>query len=269
MGIRFQDKIVVITGGSSGIGKALVKQFILLDAYVATCARNKDKMAVLCQEIASERLITCLADISKQEDCQRFQKEVILQFGKVDILIHNAGISMKGLVEDTMPSVINQLMNTNFLGVVQCNYEFLPYLIKSQGTIVGISSIGGSVGLPGRAGYSASKFALQGWMEAFRIEMFSKKVHVMWIQPNFVESNIRYEALGAKGEKIKTTFLDEKKIMSANICAQIIIKSIAQKRRTKLMTLQGRIILLLRKFLPILSDKVIQKFYFKKGILIK
>lgn len=265
----FGHKTVVLTGGSSGIGKALVKQFLALGACVVTCSRNKDKIEALKQEISSDRFMACVADVSKEADCKKFQEETIQRFGKVDILIHNAGMSMKGLVEDTKPEVIRQLMETNFLGAVQCNHYFLPYLIQTQGVVVGVSSIGGSVGLPGRAGYSASKFALQGWLESFRVEMFCKNVHVMWVQPNFVESNIRYEALGADGKKMNTTFLDEKKIMSADTCAQIIIKAIEKKQRCKAMTLQGKFIIFLHKFLPWLSDKIIQRFYFEKGVLKK
>lgn len=194
----FQDKVVVVTGGSDGIGRALIGELINSGARVATCGRNYDKLYALQFEFSQVMLHTMVCDVSNGEDCKRFIESTVDTFGTIDILINNAGISMRSLFNDADTEVIRRLMDVNFMGAVYCTKASLPYIIQQKGTIVGVSSTAGYRGLPGRSGYSASKFALQGWLEAVRTELLDTGVHVMWVSPGFTASNIRNTALNSR-----------------------------------------------------------------------
>lgn len=263
----FSNKVVAITGGSDGIGKALVEAFIALGAKVATCGRNHDKLYKLRMEYAGKWLHTVACDISKEEDCKKFIDSTIDIFGGIDILINNAGISMRALVEDTDTDVIRRVMDVNFFGAVYCTRFALPSLIQRKGTVVGVSSIAGYRGLPGRSGYSASKFALQGWLEALRTEMIGKGVNVMWVCPGFTASNIRNAALNASGESQGESTMDESKMMPAEECAKYIIEAIEKRKRTLILTFNGKQTVFMNKFFPGLTDKLVHKFFYKDGKL--
>lgn len=161
-----KDKVVIITGGSDGIGRALVDLCLQMGAKVATCGRNQDKLYQLQTAYAGRALHTMVADVSSEQECKRFIQSVEEAFGRIDALINNAGISMRALVQDTDLETIRKVMDINFWGTVYCTKYALPSILKSKGTVVGVSSIAGYRGLPGRSGYSASKFAVQGWLES-------------------------------------------------------------------------------------------------------
>ena len=148
----FLNKVVVITGGSEGIGKALVDNFIQLGAKVATCGRNYDKLYQLQSTYSGKPLLIHAADVSKEQDCKQFIDAVITSFGTIDILINNAGVSMRSLVVDVALETIRKVMDINFWGTVYCTKFALPYVLHNKGTIVGVSSIAGYRGLPGRSG---------------------------------------------------------------------------------------------------------------------
>ena len=196
----FQNKVVVVTGGTDGIGKALVDALLAQGAKVATCGRNHDKLYRLQSEYPSYPLHTVVADVSNENDCRHFIESTIKVYGGIDILINNAGISMRALIKDTTIDVIRDVMNINFFGALYCTKYALNSIIARKGSIVGVSSIAGYRGLPGRSGYSASKFALQGWLESLRTEMMDDGVHVMWVCPGFTTSNIRNAALTEQGQ---------------------------------------------------------------------
>jgi short-subunit dehydrogenase len=265
----FEHKVVVITGGTDGIGKALVDAMVKAGAKVATCARNHDKIYNLQLEYTHVLLHAMVCDVSKEQECQRFIQSTIETFGGIDILINNAGISMHALVADMDVDVIRKVMDTNFYGSVYCTKWALPSLLERKGTIVGVSSIAGYRGLPGRSGYSASKFALQGWLESLRTELLDKNVHVMWVCPGFTTSNIRHAALNEQGESQGESPMDEDKMMSAAECAQHILHAIEKKKRTLVLTFTGKRTVLLNKLFPGLADKFTHKFFFKDGKLVK
>jgi short-subunit dehydrogenase len=265
----FRDKVVVVTGGTDGIGKALVNKLLAEGAKVATCGRQYDKLYRLQSEFPSYPLHTVVADVSKENDCRHFIESTIKVFGGIDILINNAGMSMRALLKDLQLDVIRRLMDVNFFGAVYCTKFALPSLIEKKGTIVGISSIAGYRGLPGRSGYSASKFALQGWLEAVRTELMDDDVNVMWVSPGFTTSNIRNTALNQEGQQQGESPLDEGKLMSAEECADDILKAIRKRKRTLVMTMTGKQTVFMNKFFPSWADKLVRNFYFKDGKLIK
>lgn len=266
----FRDKVVVITGGSEGIGRGLIDMLIPLGAKIATCGRNQDKLYNLQVQYSGHMLHTMVADVSKWNDCEHFIKSTIDTFGGIDILINNAGISHRGLLLDTDVSVIRKVMEVNFFGALHCTKLALPSIVERKGVIVGISSIAGYRGLPGRSGYSASKFALNGWLEALRTELLETGVHVMWIAPGFTRSNIRNVALNASGSPQGESPLNERDLMTAEHCAQHILDAIERKKRTLVLSVDGLKTVWMNKLFPAWADKLVRKFFYdKSGQLVK
>ena len=265
----FQNKIVVITGGSEGIGKALVDAFLQAGAKVATCGRNYDKLYQLQSVYSGKPLLIHTADVSKEQDCRNFIDAVIKSFGTIDILINNAGISMRAMVADVDLDAIRKVMDVNFWGTVYCTKFALPHIMQNKGTVVGVSSIAGYRGLPGRSGYSASKYAVNGWLEALRTELLESGTNVMWVCPGFTTSNIRNAALNKDGQSQGESPMDEDKMMSAGECAQHILTAIQKRKRTLVLTFTGKRTVFMNKFFPSLADKLVRKFFFKNGELVK
>jgi short-subunit dehydrogenase len=269
MSSYFNNKTVVVTGGTDGIGKALVDELLQAGAKVATCGRDHDKLYRLQANYPSSPLHTMVADVSSENDCRRFIETTIKVFGGIDILINNAGISMRALLKNATTEVQKKVMDTNFFGSVYCTKYALDSIIESKGTIVGVSSIAGYRGLPGRSAYCASKFALQGWLEAVRTEMLHEGVHVMWVSPGFTKSNIRNAALNDNAASHGETSMDESKMMSPEECAHRILKAVEKKKRTLLLSFTDKRTVFITKFFPGLADKLTHKFFFKNGELIK
>jgi short-subunit dehydrogenase len=270
--MNFNNKTILITGGTDGIGRSLVLQYLRLGANVVTCGRDQQKILSLEAEAPMGKLSVLNVDVTNEKECERLVSQAVNLFGGIDVLINNAGISMRGLMEEGRAGiipVIKKVMEVNFNGVLYCTTYALPYLIKSKGVIVGVSSIAGYRGLPGRSGYSASKFALQGFLEAIKTEVVERGVHVMWVSPGFTASNIRNVALNSKGEKQGESPLKESQLMDADTCAKIIIDAISKRKRSIVMTFQGKQTVFMNKFFPILADKLVRKFFFRDGKLIK
>ena len=266
----FQDKVVVITGGSDGIGKALIEALIPRGAKVATCGRSHDKIYKLQMEYSRFLLHAVACDVSDETECRRFIESTIETFGGIDILINNAGISMRALFADCDTKVTRKVMEINFLGAVYCTKYALPAILRNHGTIVGVSSTAGYRGLPGRSAYSASKFALQGWLESLRTELLHSGVHVMWVCPGFTASNIRLAALDKQGETRGETVLDEGSLMSAHDCAEHILKAIERRKRTLILTFLGKVTVFINKVAPSLADRLTYRHYYnKKGEFVK
>lgn len=265
----FKNKVIAITGGSEGIGKALVDALIPLGAKIATCGRNQDKLYSLQVQYSNQLLHTMVADVSRYDDCKNFIDSTIGTFGGIDILINNAGISMRALLKDAEVEVIKKVMDVNFFGTVYCTKLALDSIIERKGTIVGVSSIAGYRGLPGRSGYSASKFAVNGWLEAIRTELLDTGVNVMWVCPGFTRSNIRNAALNSKGFAQGESPLNERDLMSSTDCANHIIKAIEKKKRTLVLSFSGLQTVFMNKFFPAITDKLVRKFFYKNGELVK
>lgn len=255
----FTDKVVVITGASSGIGKALALEFAAKGAHIVGAARSAEKLDELSNQLTAMNVQSLMVttDVSVETDCRRLISETIRRFGKIDVMITNAGISMRALFEDVNLEVLKKSMDINFWGTVYCSKYALPYLLKSKGSLVGVSSIAGYKGLPGRSGYSASKFAMQGLLEVIRIENMKKGLHVLIACPGFTTSNIRKTALAADGSQQGESPRDEDKMMSAEEVASRIADAVNKRRRTLVLTSQGKMTVLLNKFVPAFLDKMV------------
>lgn len=265
----FKNKVIAITGGSDGIGKALIELLIPMGAKIATCGRNQEKLYDLQLRHHNAPLHCIVADVSDYNNCKLFIESTIKQFGGIDILINNAGISMRALFKDADIEVFKKLMDINYFGTVYCTKLALDSIIERKGTIVGVSSIAGFRGLPGRSGYSASKHALNGWLEAIRTELMDDGVNVMWVCPGFTRSNIRNAALNSKGEAQGESPLNEEELMSPEECAEHILKAIEKRKRTLILTFTGKRAVLINRFFPAWADKLTRKFFYKDGVLVK
>ncbi|MFP4469116.1 MAG: SDR family oxidoreductase [Bacteroidales bacterium] len=257
--MQFTNRVVVITGASSGIGEALVHEFAGRGAAVVAAARSYDKLERLQKEIAKNggKIWPVKTDVSKEEDCRNLIAQSIEKYGKIDVLINNAGISMRALFEDLDLDVIRKLMDVNFWGTVYCSKFALPHLLKTRGSLVAVSSIAGYKGLPGRTGYSASKFAIHGLMEVIRIENLKKGLHVLLACPGFTASDIRNKALNEKGAQQGESPRDEDKMMSAETVAAKIADAVYHRKRTLTLTTQGKLTVLLNKLMPARVDKMV------------
>jgi NAD(P)-dependent dehydrogenase (short-subunit alcohol dehydrogenase family) len=194
--------------------------------------------------------------VTKEEDCKLLIDTAVERFGGVDVMICNAGISMRALFDDLDLNVLRRLMDVNFWGTVYCTKYALPWLQKSRGSLVGISSVAGIHGLPGRTGYSASKFAMTGFLETIRIENLKKGLHVMVACPGFTASNVRFSALTADGSQQGATPRKEEKMMTPEQVAHIVERGIARRKRLCLMEIEGRATHFVKKFAPALVDRL-------------
>lgn len=252
-----KDKVVVITGASSGIGKALAIEYASKGAKLVLAARNLDKLNRVSSQLGNCKCLLVQTDVSQEQECKNLIKKTVDQFGRIDILINNAGISMRAIFAEVDLDVIRNLMNTNFWGTVYCSKFALPYLLESKGSLVGVSSVAGYKGLPGRTGYSASKFAMHGLLEAIRIENMKKGLHVLIACPGFTASNIRNVALSRDGSAQGETPLDESKLMTAERVARKIVVAVEKRKDRLILTNQGRLTVVLNKFFPKFMDNMV------------
>ena len=251
----FKDKVAVVTGASSGIGLATATLLAKNKAKIVLAARSEDKLAQLQKELSAySEVIMVKTDVSVEQDCRNLIEKTVERFGRIDILINNAGISMRAMFKDLDLNVIRRLMDVNFWGTVYCTKYALPYLLESKGSVVGVISTAGYKGLPGRTGYSASKFAINGFLDTLRSEHLYDGLHVMVYAPGFTASNIRTTALMADGSQQGETPREEGKMMTSEHVAEIMLKHIRRRSRRATLTFTGKLLLVLTRLFPITTD---------------
>ncbi len=257
----FNGKTVVITGASSGIGRALAYEFAAHGANVVIGARHEEKLTEIADDLTGRgaAVARCTADVTQEADCRRLIETAVTRFGGIDILICNAGISMRALFDEVDLEVLPRLMDVNFWGTVYCTKYALPYLQAAKGTVVGVSSVAGLHGLPGRTGYSASKYAMTGFLDTIRIENRRKGLHVMVACPGFTATNVRFSALTADGTAQGATPRKEEKMMTAEEVAHRIARGILKRKRLLLMEFEGRATHFIKKFSPRFLDMMFYK----------
>ena len=255
-----QKKVVIITGASSGIGKALAYEYASRDYIVVIAARQEQKLQKIQQEIQHLGLecFVVPTDVSKESDCKRLIEETITKYQRIDILINNAGISMRALFEEMDIAVLEQVMNVNFWGTVYCSKYALAHLQKAQGSLVGVISIAGYMGLPARSAYSASKYAVRGFLDTLRVENLKTGLHVLVAAPGFTASNIRNAALTANGTPQGDSPRKEEKMMSAEEVAKRIANAIKKRKPELILTfLEGKFAVFLKKTFPRYLDRLV------------
>ncbi len=254
-----KDKVVIITGGSSGIGKALAEVFGRNGSKILITGRNSQDLSMAVDDLRKQGISVqgFPSDVSREDDNRKMAEEAVRHFGRIDILINNAGISMRALFEEVDMDVVKKVMDINFYGVLYATKFCLPEIIRNKGSVIGISSIAGYRGLPARTGYSASKFALNGFLEVLRTEMLNREVHVMTACPGFTASNIRKRSLTKDGTTQGDSPRDENKMMTAEECAQHIYSATVRRKKILILTAQGKFTVFLNKWFPGLTDRLV------------
>ena len=253
--IYFKDKVAIVTGASSGIGLATATLLAKYKAKVVLAARSEDKLNELSRELSQyTEVLSVKTDVSVESDCRNLIEQTIARFGRIDILINNAGISMRAMFRDLDLNVIRRLMDVNFWGTVYCTKYALPYLLESKGSIVGVISTAGYKGLPGRTGYSASKFAINGFLDTLRSEHLYDGLHVMIYAPGFTASNIRKTALMADGSMQGETPREEGKMMTSEKVGMIMLNHIRRRSRRATLTFTSKLLLVLTRLFPTITD---------------
>lgn len=254
-----KGKVVVITGGSSGIGRALAREFGKHGCSVLITGRQASALDEATSELLAEGIDAAgfVGDVSREEDNEKMATEAMNRFGRIDILINNAGISMRARFDEVDLQVVKKVMDINFYGALYATRHCLPEIIRNKGSIIGISSVAGFRGLPGRTGYSASKFALNGFLEVLRTELLKTGVHVMTACPGFTSSNIRIRSLTKDGSAQNESPRNEDEMMTAEECAKHIFRATQKRKNLLILTAQGKMAVWLNKLFPRLADKMV------------
>jgi short-subunit dehydrogenase len=259
---HWNNKCILITGASSGIGAALAVVFARKGAQLVLGARNLEKLQVVADALPNEGKARCVCvatDVSVESECKALVDAGIERFGGIDAVINNAGISMRALFRDADLEVIRRLMDTNFWGTVYCTKYALPSILERGGHVVGMSSIAGYRGLPARTGYSASKFAMQGFLESLRTEHLYDGLHVLVVCPGFTNTAIRQASLTADGSAQGQSPREEGKMMTAEEVAEQTVLAMEKRQRTLVLTRQGKLTVFLNKWLPAWMDGMVYK----------
>ena len=255
-----QNKVVVITGASSGIGKALAEEYGSKGFNLVLAARRIEILKELEAKFTNVGVLSVKTDVTVESECKYLIDSTIQKFGKIDILINNAGISMRAATIDVEMDVLRKVMDVNYWGTVYCTKFALPHLLKSKGSLVGVISVGGYVGLPARSGYSASKFAMRGFLDSVRVEHRRSGLHVLVAAPGFTASEIRKSALVADGRQQGETPRNENKMMSAEWCAYRIYMAVKRRQRKLILTfVEGKLTVLIAKLWADLVDGFIYR----------
>lgn len=257
--MNYTNKVVVITGATSGIGEACAAVFGAAGAQLVITGRNAQKLEATAAKLQAMNLtvLPLLADAGSEADNKRMAEEAIARFGRIDILINNAGISMRALFQDLDLEVFRKVMDTNFWGTVYATKFCLPAILDSKGSIIGISSINGYRGTPARTAYTASKYAMNGFFESLRTEVMKKGVHVLVVAPGFTSSNIRNTALTADGSSQGESPRDESKMMTSEEVATRILEATTRRKRDLVLTTQGKLAVFLNKWIPGILDGIV------------
>lgn len=256
--------VIVITGASEGIGAEMANQLARTkgaSVALVLAARQVAKLesvAAACHQHGSQ--VLCVpTDVSVRADCEDLIAQTVQQFGQIDMLINNAGISAHALLHEVDAAHLDwyeALMRVNLWGTIWCTHAALPHLKVSRGRIVAVSSLAGLVGVPGRTAYCTSKFAMNGFMEALRTELLGDGVSVTIAYPGVVDTDIRRRGFNALGQRAGSSGLSEDKAMSVNVCAQKILQGTERRQRNVLMSPTGHVGRWLKLIAPTWVDRM-------------
>lgn len=255
----FRDNVVVITGGSSGIGREIAYQLSAQGAQLVLAAREPsllESVAAECRRRGA-RAIAVPTDVGVESQCQALVERAVAEFGRIDTLVNNAGLSMHARFEE-LDSVepVERLMRINFFGSVYCTFHALPHLKKNGGRLVAVCSLAGLTGVPTRTAYAASKHAMSGFFNSLRIELADDGMSVTLAYPGFVATEIASRAIGPHGTTLGERPVRDAAVMPADECARLIIAAAANRRRQVVMSLRGKLGLWLRLVAPGAIDRI-------------
>jgi NAD(P)-dependent dehydrogenase (short-subunit alcohol dehydrogenase family) len=258
----FSGKTVLITGGSTGIGRALALELARAGAQLALSARDAQRLGATAQECVAlgAQALAVPGDVCRDEDCRAAVARTLERFGKLDALVNNAGMTMWARFDQlTDLQGLKRLMDVNYLGAVRMTAAALPHLRASRGLLVAVASVAGLTGVPERTGYAASKYAMIGFFESLRIELHGSGVGVTIVAPGFVKSELHKGALGADGRPLGVSPMDEPRIMTSEQCAHLIAGAMRARQRLLITSGRGRLARWLRLVAPALVDRLAER----------
>lgn len=258
----FAEKVIVITGASEGIGRALAVTLAPQLPKLVLAARNHERLqscAGECTDLGAECLIVP-TDVTDEAECGQLIDAAVEKFGRIDVLVNNAGGTMWARFDEVDDiSIFERLMRLNYLSAVWLTHHALPHLKETQGLIVGVSSLAGITGVPCRTGYAATKHAMFGFFDSLRIELEDTGVNVTMVAPDFVVSQIHKRALQGDGTPMAKTPMQEAKIMDTRTCAEFIVGGMERRQRLVIMTLRGHLGRWLKLVAPKAIDNIARK----------
>lgn len=258
----FKENVVILTGASTGIGEALARALAEQGAWLALAARNEAKLEAVAAECRKRggRALVIPTDVTAEDECRELVERTVAEYGRIDTLINNAGLSMWMKFEDVEDlKSLEYLMRVNYFGSMYCTYYALPYLKRTKGRIVAVASVAARAGVPTRTGYSASKHAMDGFFSSLRIEVADDGVSVTVAFPDFVASGMHTRSLGADGKPLGHNPLQVDKIMTSEECARLILQGTAARKREIIMSGRARIGQWLKLIAPGMVDDIAKK----------
>lgn len=258
----FRDNVTIITGASAGIGFEVARQLSRQGAALVLAARNPallEEAAATCRPLGA-RVLAVPTDVGDKDQCRRLIDAALREFGRIDTLVNNAGISMHARFDELKDiDAAERIMRINYLGSVWCTYYALPHLKKTRGRIVAVSSLTGKAGVPTRTLYAATKHAMAGFFDSLRIELSGNGVSVTVVYPGFVATDIAERAIGPDGRNLGKRPVQKRAVMSVEECARQIVAAAASRRRELIMTRVGRIGMLLKAIAPGAVDRIAER----------
>jgi short-subunit dehydrogenase len=261
----FKEQVVVITGASSGIGEALAYQLADQGARLALAARSADKLDAVAAECERRggKAVPVPTDVADEEQCRRLIERTVAEYGRVDMLINNAGLSVRGALEN-LPDLrgFEDVISVNFMGSVYCTYHALGQLKQSRGRIVAVCSLSGKAPSPMSIAYGSSKHAMGGFFDSLRIELAGSGVSVTVVYPDFVVTGLVAHTRRATGElmgeEAARKFYNSR-MMSAEACARIILDAAARRKREATTSRRGKLLGWMKLLAPGLLDNIMRK----------
>jgi short-subunit dehydrogenase len=261
--MNLKDKVCWITGASSGIGEGIAKELAKEGAKIVLSARKVDELERVKKELnlSDNQVLVLPMDMLDSSKFPEKIAEVVQKFGQIDVLFHNAGISQRGLMRDTPAYVDRQVMELNFMSVIELTKAVLPQMFKqNSGYFVVTSSIAGKVGTPMRSAYCASKHALQGYFDALRAELWPQNIGVSIICPGYIKTNISINAVGSNGEKFGKMDKNQEKGMAVEKCAAKIITAVKAEKREVYIGGKEVLAVYLKRFFPSILARIVKDY---------
>jgi len=260
---KFKDKVILITGGGKGIGRETAKLLAQQQAKVIITGRSQKELSETCSHIkkSAGQCEYYVGDVTSIDDCQRIVTSVIAKHGLIDVLINNAGMSMRGLFEETDLALFHKIIDINFSGAVNMTKFALDKLIESKGSILFVSSLSALKGIPGIAPYGTAKMALTGFSESLRAELHHHHVHVGIIYVGFTENDANKKIYSASGELIPL-YRDKNSDTQVGV-AKSVLTSLHRRQPVMYLTCAGKLANVVYRLFPKLSSYLLRKFSMK------
>lgn len=259
---EFTNQVIVVTGASEGIGRALCVALAPQKPKLVLTARNAERLATLKEEVEALGAVALViaGDITQESFCESLIAQAVATFGGIDVLVNNAGGTMWTIFEEIRDTTIfDRLMHLNYLSAVYCTYFALPHLKARRGRLVGVASVAGLTGVPTRTAYAASKHAMFGFFDSLRVELAGSGVTVTMIAPDYVVTEIHRRALGGDGQALGVSPLHEAKVMKADTCAQMMVRAMEKRQRLCITSRRGRLGRWFKLLLPGVIDAMAAK----------